>query len=76
MGYAVAVNDPYKGVELVKAYSAPGAGRHSLQVEINKKLYMDEATRARHDGFELLQANLTRLVEAIADFVARRRRGA
>jgi N-formylglutamate amidohydrolase len=76
MGYAVAVNDPYKGVELVKAYSAPGAGRHSLQVEINKKLYMDEATRARHDGFEPLQANLTRLVEAIADFVARRRRGA
>jgi len=70
MGYAVAVNDPYKGVELVRAYSDPAACRHSLQVEINKKLYMDEATRGKHAGFDRLQADLTRLVEAIKDFVA------
>ncbi len=31
-------------------------GRHSLQVEINKRLYMDEAARARHAGFAPLQA--------------------
>ncbi len=47
MGYVVSVNDPYKGVELVKAYSKPANGRHSLQVEINKRLYMDEAKRER-----------------------------
>jgi N-formylglutamate amidohydrolase len=76
MGYEVAINEPYKGVELVRAYSDPGAGRHSLQVEINKKLYMDEATRARHGGFDRLQADLTAVVAAIADFVAHRRRGA
>jgi N-formylglutamate amidohydrolase len=70
MGYAVAVNDPYKGVELVKAYSDPRAGRHSLQVEINKKLYMDEPARARHQGFVPLQANLVRLVEAVNDYIA------
>lgn len=76
MGYSVAVNDPYKGVELVRAYSDPAAGRHSLQVEINKKLYMDEATRSRHEGFALLQQNLTGLVEAINDYIgAERRRG-
>jgi N-formylglutamate amidohydrolase len=76
MGYEVAVNDPYKGVELVRAYSDPAARRHSLQVEINKKLYMDEATRARHGGFGPLQANLTRLVEAINDYItAELRRG-
>jgi N-formylglutamate amidohydrolase len=70
MGYEVAVNDPYKGVELVRAYSNPAARRHSLQVEINKKLYMDEAGRTRHGGFDALQANLTRLVESINDFIA------
>jgi len=76
MGYEVAVNDPYKGVELVRAYADPAARRHSLQVEINKKLYMDEATRARHGGFGPLQANLTRLVEAINDYItAELRRG-
>jgi N-formylglutamate deformylase len=69
MGYEVAVNDPYKGVELVRAYSNPAQRRHSLQVEINKKLYMDEATRTKHDGFAALQANLTRLVEAVNDYV-------
>ncbi len=73
MGYEVAVNDPYKGVELVRAYSNPATRRHSLQVEINKKLYMDEATRTRNAGFDRLQANLTRLVEAIAGFVGRPR---
>ena len=70
MGYAVAVNDPYKGVELVRAYSRPSVRRHSLQVEINKKLYMNEATRIRHEGFAPLQANLARLVEAITDYIA------
>jgi N-formylglutamate deformylase len=70
MGYEVAVNDPYKGVELVRAYSDPRRRRHSLQVEINKRLYMDEASRSKHAGFAPLQADLGRLVEAINDFVA------
>jgi len=76
MGYEVAVNDPYKGVELVKAYSEPRRRRHSLQVEVNKRLYMDEATRSRHQGFAALQADLARLAEAIADYIgAELRRG-
>jgi N-formylglutamate deformylase len=68
LGYAVAVNDPYKGVELVRAYSAPQAGRHSLQVEINKRLYMDEASLAKSAGFDRLQSHLRRLVEAVLDY--------
>jgi N-formylglutamate amidohydrolase len=76
MGYEVAVNDPYKGVELVKAYSEPRRRRHSLQVEVNKRLYMDEATRSRHQGFAMLQADLSRLAEAITDYIgAELRRG-
>jgi len=74
MGYQVAVNDPYKGVELVRAYSNPAAARHSLQVEINKKLYMDEASRTRHEGFARLQADLARLVEAMSEYIAEERR--
>jgi N-formylglutamate amidohydrolase len=64
-GYTVKVNDPYKGVELVRAYAEPAAGRHSLQVEVNKRLYMDEATRTRHAGFEPLQASLMHLLAAL-----------
>ena len=71
MGYAVAVNDPYKGVELVRAYSDPACGRHSLQLEINKRLYMDEATRSKTAGFADLQRNLRTLVEAVLDYARR-----
>lgn len=68
MGYDVRINDPYKGVELVRAYSDPAANRHSLQIEVNRKLYMNEDTRERNEGFDTLQKNLTRLVEAIARY--------
>ena len=68
MGYEVKVNDPYKGVELVRAYSDPKAGRHSLQIEINKRLYMDERTLAKSDGFSRLQADLHALMRAILEY--------
>jgi len=67
MGYAVAVNDPFKGVALVQAYSNPTGGRHSLQIEINKRLYMDEATLQPHAGFDALQRSLMRLVDALIE---------
>jgi N-formylglutamate deformylase len=70
-GYDVRVNDPFKGVELVKAYADPAAGRHSLQLEINKRLYMDEATLQPHAGFATLQGQLMQLIDAIVDRFAR-----
>ena len=62
LGYAVKVNDPFKGVELVRAYANPTAGRHSLQIEVNKRLYMDSATLQPTAGFAVLQADLMTLV--------------
>jgi N-formylglutamate deformylase len=72
MGYVVRVNDPYKGVELVRAYSDPARRRHSLQVEINKRLYMDEERLLPNDGFASLQRNLSQLIEAVRDFIQTR----
>ena len=66
LGYEVKVNDPFKGVELVRAFADPAAGFHSLQLEVNKRLYMDEATLEKHDGFSRLQADLMGLLAAIA----------
>jgi len=65
-GYRVAVNDPFKGVELVRAFANPAAGFHSLQLEVNKRLYMDQATLEKHAGFGRLQADLMDLLDAIA----------
>lgn len=68
-GYTVAINDPYKGVELIGRIGQPGAGRHSLQIEIRRPLYMDEATREPNEGFGRLQRDLSRLLETLADHV-------
>lgn len=68
-GHSVRINDPYKGVELVRAYSDPARGRHSLQIEINRRLYLDEASLERGPGFGDTRALITGLIEAIAAFV-------
>jgi N-formylglutamate amidohydrolase len=65
-GYDVKVNDPFKGVELVRAYADPAAGRHSLQVEVNKRLYMDDAPRRPHAGFATVQRDLMALLRELA----------
>ena len=68
MGYDVRINDPYKGVELVRAYSDPAAHKNSLQIEVNRRLYMDETSRERNANYPALEADFTQLIKAIADF--------
>ncbi len=65
LGYDVKVNDPFKGVELVRAYAEPAAGRHSLQLEVNKRLYMEERSLEKSAGFATLQGHLMFLLDAI-----------
>ena len=72
LGYGVKVNDPYKGVELVRAYSNPARGRHSLQIEINKRLYMDERARTPHGGFGAVQRDLLQMIGAIRNYLLHR----
>ena len=64
-GYSVEINHPYKGVELVRRYGKPEQHRHSVQLEINRKLYMDESALAMHAGFEVLQRHLQSLVQQL-----------
>jgi N-formylglutamate deformylase len=65
-GYSVDYNHPYKGVELVRRHGRPAENRHSIQVEINRRLYMDEATLALDEaGATQLQEHLRSLVEML-----------
>ena len=72
LGYKVRTNHIFKGVELVRAFSAPEAGRHSLQIEINKALYIDEETRRLSPDFLSVQADLAQLVDRLAAFAEER----
>ena len=64
-GYSVAYNHPYKGVELVRRYSNPAQHRHSIQVEINRKLYMNELDRALIPNHDALRRDLRNMVELL-----------
>ena len=72
LGYTVAINDPYKGVEIVRRHGRPAAQRHSLQIEMNRRLYMDEATLEPTAGYSALEADLGRMLASIAAFVRAR----
>jgi N-formylglutamate deformylase len=71
-GYTVRVNDPYAGAEILHRYGRPDQGRHSLQIEINRALYMNEQTLEAHAGLEALRVDLGRLAAALAAWTARR----
>ena len=68
MGYSVQINHPFKGAELVARFGRPLAGCHSLQIEVNRGLYMDEDRIEKHNGFALLKGNINRLIGDVCVF--------
>jgi N-formylglutamate deformylase len=68
LGYRVAINRPYKGVELVRRYSRPNENRHSLQIELRRSLYMDEQTRQKTDNFDRTRRNMAAFTGQLAEF--------
>lgn len=68
-GYTVARNDPFKGVALIARMGRPEENRHSLQIEVNRALYMDENTYEKLPNFRVLQKDLTLLCGRVAEFV-------
>ena len=66
-GLKVVINNPYKGVELTRRFAKPRQGIHSLQIEINKALFMDETTMATNDGMGDMLAIFQALWQEIAE---------
>lgn len=71
-GFDVAVNAPYKGAEIVRRYGAPARGRHSLQIEIRRDLFMNEALHVRNEGFARVEAAMGDLAAAVCDYARAR----
>lgn len=65
LGYSVAVNDPYAGQDLVRSHGRPEEGCDSLQIELNRKLYLDEATRQPNAACERTRADIGLVLERI-----------
>ena len=67
MGYKVARNKPYAGGYITEHYGKPRNGRHAVQIEINRALYMDERTLAPNVHFPTLAHDLLGLARLLAD---------
>ena len=65
IGYSVGRNKPYAGGFITEHYGNPAAGLHSVQLEVNRALYMDERRFQRSAAFATVAQDL----EAVADGV-------
>jgi len=61
-GYAAGLNDPFAGGHIVERHGAPARGVHALQLEIDRRCYLDAKLKAPGPGFDGVAA----LIEALA----------
>jgi N-formylglutamate deformylase len=66
LGYRVSRNKPYAGGFITEHYGNPATGLHSLQLEVNRALYMDERRYECTPSFARLAADLETLADCLA----------
>jgi N-formylglutamate amidohydrolase len=64
-GYTVNRNAPYAGGFTTRHYGRPRTGVHALQIEINRDLYMDEATLNRLPFLAVLAGHMAELLATL-----------
>jgi N-formylglutamate deformylase len=65
-GYIVRRNDPYAGGYVTRHYGKPVTGAHSLQIEIARRLYVNESNLEKHPGFARVAEDMAGLVASLA----------
>jgi N-formylglutamate amidohydrolase len=68
-GLRVAVNEPYAGGHTTERYGRPETGLHTLQIELNRGLYLDEVRVEKTVGFAKLQLTISAILAELADAV-------
>lgn len=64
-GFSVVFNDPYKSGAITRTFGKPFLGQNSLQVEINRSLYMDEKSKEKLPDFLSFRKRLSLVLEDI-----------
>ncbi len=70
LGFRVSRNAPYSGGFVTQHYGRPAERIHALQIEINRALYMDEASILRSPGFDPLRQRMARLIASLGRLIA------
>jgi N-formylglutamate deformylase len=69
LGYKVVRNNPYKGGYLVTHYADVKANRHSMQIEINRDLYMNEKMFTPNVNYSSFRENINSVANQIAKYI-------
>jgi N-formylglutamate deformylase len=67
-GYSVGINYPYAGGYTTSYYGDPKNGVETIQIEINRDLYVNPITLAPKPGFARLQVNISGIMADIISF--------
>ena len=66
LGYSIGRNKPYAGGFITEHYGNPASGLHTVQLELNRAIYMDERRRERSPRFAQVAADFAALADALA----------
>lgn len=66
-GFRVVRNMPFAGAYIAQQYGRPSRRQHAVQIEMDRALYMDEATLTPLAGFDDLRAALAGVIAEIAE---------
>lgn len=66
-GFSTACNSPYAGGYITSRHGDPGGAVHSLQLEIDRSLYLGDDLRSPGPGFDRVAELIAAIVSAIAD---------
>ena len=75
-GFSVARNTPFAGAYIARQYGDPAHGRHVLQIEIKRSLYLNERTLRKSPDFKKVQSAIERVVARLARMTTFERREA
>ncbi|MEW6641590.1 MAG: N-formylglutamate amidohydrolase [Pseudomonadota bacterium] len=64
-GYTVGRNKPYAGGFITEHYGNPAGGLHTIQIELNRAIYMNERKRERSERFAEVAADFATLARAL-----------
>lgn len=71
-GFEAGLNDPFAGGHVIERHAWPARGVHALQLEIDRRCYLDDALREPGPGFDRIAAFIETLSVELGEALLRR----
>jgi N-formylglutamate amidohydrolase len=66
-GFEAGLNDPFAGGHVIERHARPAHGIHALQIEIDRRCYLDEALTEPGAGFDAVATLIERLAVELGE---------